>query len=349
MIPLHFLTVFSLLCLASGTLVTAVDKIAESNIAVQDDFALADDIKDRDLAVSDPERFNIAFGFAGHITDDQRQGFVRARKKWQSVIKIDSAASVCVEAGTEMCGYKFRKATCIDDLFIGVRIQKIDGVGKIAGYAGPCAMDDTGKIRVGVMTFDAQDANNLIDMGAWDSTIMHEMGHVIGLGTMWSWNHLITPNAQGAPGPYYYTGPKGNEGLQMITGGARNERIEIEDLGGEGTARSHWKESVYDSELMTGYLEGKGKLMPFSLMTAKALEDLGYVIDETNVDEYTLPMRKRKLRSKEGKIPVGNDILNVEVKVLGQEMMRPKKGREQEYKRKKEEYSKKRNERTRGE
>ena len=52
--------------------------------------------------------------------------------------------------------------------------------------------------------------------------------------------------------------------------------------------RSHWKESVYDGELMTGYLEPRGKKMPLSAMTIGALADLGYEVDLSKADGFTV-------------------------------------------------------------
>jgi hypothetical protein len=291
----------------------------------------------------DPIKFNIVFGFATPITDAQRQGFERARAKWMSIITKDSAAAACIKKGQIFCGYTFTANTCIDDLFIAVRIAKIDGLGKIAGSAGPCAVDDTGKSRIGVMTFDIADADNLIAMGAWDSTILHEMGHVLGLGTLWDYERLVT--SRYLPPPYAYLGVNGNEGLASFAGENAGQ-IVVEDMGGPGTARAHWKEDVYDSELMTGYLEVKGKTMPLSAMTARALEDLGYVIDVTKADPYTMPSAEdqgRRLRtdSKKDKIPVGNDILDTPATLLQDDLIKPKKGREDEHRQNRERYAEK--------
>jgi hypothetical protein len=293
------------------------------------------------LTASQAVRFNIDLGYGTKITKPQMAGFNSARAKWSSVITKDSAASACVPAGATYCGFRFPRATCIDDLFIGVRVQKMDGVGKIAGSAGPCAVDNAGKVRIGVMTFDSADADYLIKIGAWESTILHEMGHVLGFGTLWEYEHLITSRT--SPAPFYYTGVNGNTGLTSFAGPDAGQ-IVVEDQGGPGTARAHWKEDTYDSELMTGYLEAKGKLMPLSLMTARSLVDLGYTIDESKADPYTMPTApQRRLRGgddkKHGKIPVGDDIFKTEIIELKDDIIRPKQGREQEYQQDRERYA----------
>ena len=75
--------------------------------------------------------FNIALGFTGKITNAQKQGFLNAKKRWQEIITKDAASTICVKKGFKLCGYKFTKATCIDDIFIGVAVKPMDGVGKM--------------------------------------------------------------------------------------------------------------------------------------------------------------------------------------------------------------------------
>jgi hypothetical protein len=74
----------------------------------------------------------------------------------------------------------------------------------------------------------------------------------------------------------------------------------VEDLGGAGTAGGHWKEAIYDNELMTGYVEGNGVHNIMSRVTLGALVDLGYAIHTDVPDLYTLPpqRRRRRLRTK---------------------------------------------------
>ena len=109
---------------------------------------------------------------------------------------------------------------------------------------------------------------------------------------------------------------------------------------------SHWKEATYDNELMTGYLEGGGRTMPLSLITARALQDLGYVVDVSKADAYSVPSTStsgRRLRTRvEDKIPVGNDIFKTEIVVLDDSVLQVKKGRDDEFKATKAKYEERR-------
>ena len=60
----------------------------------------------------------------------------------------------------------------------------------------------------------------------------------------------------------------------------------MEDTGGQGTVDSHWRESVFDNELMTGFI-GPGA-NPLSAITLQALADMGYSVNLSAADPYTL-------------------------------------------------------------
>jgi len=50
----------------------------------------------------------------------------------------------------------------------------------------------------------------------------------------------------------------------------------------------HWKESVYKNELMTGYVSDQ-IFAPMSSLTVRSFADLGYIVDVTKADPYTVP------------------------------------------------------------
>jgi hypothetical protein len=61
--------------------------------------------------------------------------------------------------------------------------------------------------------------------------------------------------------------------------------IPVANTGGGGTANSHWRETTFEDELMTGYASGA---MPVSVMTIKSLRDLGYTVDESKAESYSI-------------------------------------------------------------
>ena len=63
--------------------------------------------------------------------------------------------------------------------------------------------------------------------------------------------------------------------------------VPVENTGGEGTADGHWRESVFKNELMSGFIAASGN--PLSRLTAASLQDLGYKVNLSAAEPYSLP------------------------------------------------------------
>jgi len=94
--------------------------------------------------------------------------------------------------------------------------------------------------------------------------------------------------------------------------------------------------------------------MPLSLMTALSLRDLGYSVDPSQAEAYTVPsssgrrQRRRRLRDATEKpdsanpIPLGNDVLQFPITQIDESIGTtvPKPGREAEYQQQVEKFAK---------
>jgi hypothetical protein len=69
---------------------------------------------------------------------------------------------------------------------------------------------------LGSMQFDSADVDALVANGKFTSTVLHEMGHIIGVGADWARKGLVTPTAQGTP--FLYKGANGAIGQKEIGG-----------------------------------------------------------------------------------------------------------------------------------
>jgi hypothetical protein len=56
---------------------------------------------------------------------------------------------------------------------------------------------------------------------------------------------------------------------------------------GPGTKNSHWRESIFKTELISGFIAAQNN--PLSKVTAAGLKDLGYVVSMNAAEAYTLP------------------------------------------------------------
>lgn len=103
----------------------------------------------------------------------------------------------------------------------------------------------------------------------------------------------------------------------------------IEQDGGEGTKRGHWDEETYFNELMTGFISGSTQ--PLSRLKARALVDLGYTIDVTKSDTFSISSGRRLRNTQEEAegIRLTNDIYQGPLVFFNEST--PKPGREEEH------------------
>lgn len=230
----------------------------------------------------DRGRFNITLKFITPVTNRQLQIFDDAAARWERII-IGDVPSITGTIPSAFVGFPpVADNETIDDIIIEVAIAPIDGPGQILGQAGPVYVRNVDNLTLsGVMFFDIEDLALLDEYELFDDVIVHEMGHVLGIGTLWDFNRdLLQFNPQGAP---YFDGKFANIFWKAEGGRAW---LPIEDEGGPGTALSHWKESILDNELMTGYINLGTN--PLSRITSASVRDLGYVAVPTG-EKYDLP------------------------------------------------------------
>ena len=187
------------------------------------------------------------------------------------------------------CGLQGATLTeTVDDLIIFAMVTPIDGVGKVLASAGPCVLRTQSRFPViGIMRFDADDIDALAGNGRLPAVVLHEMLHVIGIGTLWRTRDMLFGSGTTDP---RFIGLLA--GAQCISAGGfagcSDGRVPVENLGGSGTQEVHWRESIFDREVMTGFVEANAD-MPFSSMSIASLEDVGYVVNLLSADPYTVP------------------------------------------------------------
>ncbi|NQX01354.1 PEP-CTERM sorting domain-containing protein [bacterium] len=244
----------------------------------------------------------INLNFTGAMTSTQQQTFVDAAAFWNSTIT----------------GYTLNSYNGVSrshSLTIGVSLPAIDGAYGTLGSAGP----DTGRFfntftgstltqsllytATGSMQFDSADVNMMIASNTFYGVVLHEMAHVLGIGTLWAYN---TQNGVGSnlytAGSGQYYGPAALAAWKSEFGQTSATSVPVELGGGSGTANAHWNEvdngagntgfvsnlsgMDFSKELMTGWASNSFFL---STVTLGGLADLGYTVDYTKagVINYT--------------------------------------------------------------
>ncbi len=225
------------------------------------------------LAVSP---FTIEVRFIGGLTNTQKNAFKAAANRWTGVITGD-LPSIRVEG------------EIIDDVVILAQGTPIDGPGRVLGQAGPTHLrpGNIGKASRlparGSMSFDTADLAAMEGRGTLNDVITHEMGHVLGIGTLWAMKDLISGSGTQNP---VFTGAAARTAYGQLKNTGPQD-VPVENEGGPGTAEGHWREVIFRNELMSGFVAAPGN--PMSKVTVASLQDLGYDVNLAAAEPFQLP------------------------------------------------------------
>ena len=216
--------------------------------------------------------FDIELVFLDSFTEKQKGILQYVAKRWMAVIHDDLPDYRFAQGWSGTCGGRslnIPSGERIDDLRIYViNIRATVG---IVGQGGPSLLrEETHLPVVGCMGFDLSHANLLI-------TGLHEIGHVLGFASE-VWNEFnFYQNPQN--GDTHFNGPLATAAFDNAGGRDYiNAKVPLQK------DESHWRGGVFGDELMTP--TGTGAL---SAITVQSLADLGYGVDVTQADAYTLP------------------------------------------------------------
>lgn len=214
----------------------------------------------------------------------------RAAQRWMSIL-----------SGTELPDVRFQREriAChglagtvpggrVDDLLILASAIEIDGVGGIRGGASICFVRNQSYLPVvATMRFDQSDLYALSSDDAMDM-ILHDMGHALGIGFLWDAKGLLrAPDTSPSSSDPHFTGRGAVAAFNAAGGGDyRGRKVPVENTGNDNI---HWRESVFDSELMTAH-QSTGATDPISAVTIRSLIDMGYTADAGLADAFQLSL-----------------------------------------------------------
>lgn len=234
----------------------------------------------------------------GEVPSNVRTAARLATQRWEQVITGDLPSFV--EESTGLFVDDFRMRVQMGLLGSG----GTDGGGNTLANARPLQprQGTYGLPWLGETGIDPADAGS----ASLVNILIHEIGHALGF-------------APGLPAFDRWVTNNGWIGVNAIreyssTFNVQAAFIPLETQGGAGTAGSHWSESVFDTELMTGIVDA---VMPLSRITVGAFADLGYTVNYAAADSYSPPVRGSGLNNFQSNIRLAPTLAAAESKAAG--------------------------------
>lgn len=255
--------------------------------------------------------FNIELVFVDDSFTPAQQDIVRdAAAHWERVIigdvpDIDNYQQYPKDEWSDFLAAQIQVNDVVDDLRIFVAARDIDGAD------GTIASTWASEIRlIGWLPILAQIKYDTADLYRgteyFYSAMLHEIGHALGFGTIWRFLGLLQNPSQDSADRVdtYFSGGLARVAFNQAGGRTYTGRkvpVENNELFGVDT---HWRELVFWNELMSGFRWSDDTgIDPLSAITIQALADMGYAVDVSQADPYTLPTpsAKRPVHAEDGR------------------------------------------------
>ncbi len=231
--------------------------------------------------------FHIGVGFTSRVGAAVSGAVRSAAGRWASILASTELPDVEVN-GTLTCASDNVTINVeigtLDDLAIVADVRAVDGAGGTAAWAGLCDIRSSGMPALALIVFDAADVDGLAQSGKLSTVAVHEMAHALGFGILWG--GLLRSPSRGNPGAdTHFAGSNAvaafnAAGGTSYTGG----KVPVQNGGDD----KHWRDAVMGNEIMAPTLSFN-ESEPLSAITIQSLADLGYRVNASLAQSYSLP------------------------------------------------------------
>ena len=234
--------------------------------------------------------FDIELVYLAGFSDYQKRKIDSAVQRWTALLTADVPEYEFTSDWQASCGPQFsfeiRNGERIDDLRIYVGF--LEPSDYAVGRGWPSLVRANHLPVVGCMNLKPLN----ISSGDFDDlyfTALHEVGHVLGFGTTWTNNGLLQESSRDVPnGDPHFNGPLAIAAFDEAGGHQyRGAKVPVAGFRPNGEPdNSHWRDAVFGDQVELMTARGGGGL---SAITLQSLADLGYSVDLSQADAYTLP------------------------------------------------------------
>jgi hypothetical protein len=269
------------------------------------------------------------------ISASQRAIFQRAADHIQGLITAGLAPAKTRDSSGPLTCYKddlkmygVRMDETVHGLLVLVVVEDLGSAATLAS-SGPCMVrGSNGLPLVAVMKLNTADVAGLEADGRLETVAFHELFHTLGFGTVWTGNDSPFDLVSGSDSDPRFLGHRALAKAKSDNGAPADwTSVPLEGGSFEGTSSAHWRQSTFASdsshyEIMTGYVAPASADFheQLSATTLGSLADLGYQVDYTKADAYTIPNPSalRALVSADAKA-LGDDVARIPVAVSTEE------------------------------
>ena len=233
--------------------------------------------------------------FDDDFTQAEKRMIQHAARRWMSIIREDLPDYTFNGGLSSPCGGPaLPSGERVDDLRIYV--TSAHSIEDPSGWASGYVLRSTSSLPVlGCVTMNLHAIRSPASylLLSFLDTAIHEIGHALGIGTIWDdLGFLQDPN-----GDAHFNGPLAIAAFNDA-GGRNYTGAKVPVAGkdrGPGMALSHWSSVLWGDIMALGGQVGEQAL---SAITIQSLADLGYNVDVTQADPYTLPLAAAKASAK---------------------------------------------------